>query len=316
MNSDALVGQPWRGQHVRHRYDLFGLTFECEEPIPGIGPCAMAPAENIITIEFGAVPREIANAQFVNRAVQASASEYLLVLPGLLGLYAQADRRIVVERLGGWDSIRLWTVVLGTGASIAGLRRGYIPLHASCILTQNGCIAFAGQSGAGKSTLAANLVKRGFGLFAEDLCLVQWHGGGDPIVGQGISQLRLKDDAVTALDWADIEPFAIHPGTNKSVFHHDPLEQRSAALRRIYALEFATESAKSGIYPLSGVEAMQMLLGLLRIRLGVLTTGERQRTFESLAAISDKVEIFRFVRPRDHGQAPYWLDRLSEHFAS
>lgn len=294
--------------------DLFGLTFRSSEIIPGLTPSRSAAPVDAILIEFGATPRHLADVRYEDETVQASDSEYLFSYPGVLRLYVEGDRRIVIERLEDCDPVRLWTIVFGVGSSIAGFRRGFIPLHASSVLTPGGCIAMAGQSGAGKSTLAASLVDRGFGLFADDLCLVQFSEDGTPLVGRGLPEVRLYDDAVAALDWTDIEPFAVQPNINKSVFRRSSVAEPFAGLRRLYALRFAGEDETPGIHRLEGVEAMQALVGCLRMRTGLLGVGLARQTFERLAAISERVEMYRFVRPRDHDSSAFWLDHLVEHF--
>jgi hypothetical protein len=316
MDQEVLIERALPVRGGGKYYDLFGLTLESAETIPGLVASEKASGENVIRIEFGPVPRHINDAEFEDGAVQANGSEYLFTYPGLLRLFVEQDRRIVVERLEDCEAVRLWTVVLGIGASIIGFRRGYIPIHASSVSIGKECVAFAGQTGAGKSTIAAALVKRGFELFADDLCLVQWDRAARPIVGRGVPELRLWDDAVAALDWTDIAPFAVLPDVKKSVFRRAPPRQRFAGLRRIYTLEFSGENGAPGIYRLDGVDAMQALIGCLRLRLGLLPIGAARRTFERLAAIGDKVEMFRFVRPLDHRQSNDWLDRLIEHFES
>jgi hypothetical protein len=46
--------------------------------------------------------------------------------------------------------------------------RGYEALHAAAVDSPDGVVAIAGPSGAGKSTLAAELMRRGWPLFADD----------------------------------------------------------------------------------------------------------------------------------------------------
>lgn len=295
-------------------YDLFGLSFISDEPIPGLTPSRSPSPEDAIRIEFGSVPASIRNPDYADETVQVTASQYLFTYPGVLRLVIEGDRRIVVQRLEDWDPVRLWTCVLGVGPSITGFRRGHIPLHASSVLKDGRCFAFAGQSGAGKSTIAALLCERGFELFADDLCLVQLDPGGAAFAGQGVTELRLWDDAVAALDWTDIKPFAVQPNVNKSVFRRAAPIDRTAGLQRIYTLAFTAEGEEPGIHRLHGVEAMQALVGCLRMRMALLGLGQTQRPFERLAAISDQVEMFRFSRPLDHAQSRCWLDRLVDHF--
>ncbi len=311
MNRD-LSAATARTSEPSFYYDLFGLAFASPVAIPGMDGTASPTREGAIQIQFGRTPDALADVAYEDETVQASATEYLFTYPGVLRLYVGGDQVIVAEQLAGCDPVRLWTVILGVGSSIAGLRRGHIPLHASSVLVNDGCLAFGGQSGAGKSTIAASLVKRGFELFADDLCLVQDAVSGQPTVGHGVAELRLLDDAVTALDWSSITPFAIQPHTTKSVFRREPANQRRAPLRRVYALQFADEG--TGVHRLNGVEAMQALTGCLRLRFGLLPIGDAAGTFRQIAAIAESVEIYRFVRPRDHAQAGLWLDRLIDHF--
>lgn len=301
---------------VTNRYALFGLIFESEEPIPGISPVACDGME-AVRIAFGPTPHGIPHPQFDDGAVQADGDSYLFTFPGLVRLFIERDRRILVERLPGWDPVRLWTVVLGVGASIVGLRRGQIPLHASSIALPGGCVAFAGQSGAGKSTLAAALVARGHALFADDLCLISPSVAGPPTIGRGIAELRLTDEAVGILGWDAVPPFARQPDAGKSVFRRADAVPATAPLRRIYTLHFAEpDGLASGIHPIVGVEAMQALLVSLRIRGGMLGVGAADRIFAQIAAASASIAMFRFVRPRDHARAGEAIDQLTAHFAS
>jgi len=297
-----------------HRYALFGLTFHSAEPVPGLMEAGADDDGRPVTIEFGRVPCSIADPGYRDESVQASATEYLFTYADVLRMYVAGDSRIVVERLEECDPVLLWTLVLGAGSSIIGFRRGLVPLHASSVRVGDGCMALAGQTGFGKSTLAASLTDLGFALHADDLCLLQ-PGDGAVMVGGGIQEFRLWDDAVQALAWNERAPFARLPNIAKSVFRQAQPAPASLPLRRIYALEFADEAAAPGIYRVDGVAAMQTLIWCLRMRVGLLTVGEQQRTFETLAKVSRDVEMFRFVRPLDSTHLRRWSERLAAHMA-
>jgi hypothetical protein len=266
-----------------------------------------------ICIDLGPTPRSILSPCFEDANVQVTGDEYLFHYPGLVRLYIQGGERIVVEPAPDADPVKLWTVTLGVGASIAGFRRGHVPIHASAILTDSGCVAFAGQSGAGKSTTAAWLVRQGYALHADDLCLADLSGE-DVVVGRGIQELRLWDESIQALGWDDVQPFAVMPDIPKSVFRWEACSPRLGILRRIYILQFADAGAEPGIYPMDGVKALQTLIDCLRLRPRILSTGLAERTFEHLTALCRKVEMFRFVRPLDVSASERWTRRLVEHF--
>lgn len=268
--------------------------------------------EDTIHVRFGPAPGRITDADFADGPVQANSTEYLLELPGSCRLHLQGHDRIVVDAVPGWDRNLAWTIILSVGASIAGLRRGLVPLHASAILARSGCIAFAGQSGAGKSTLAASLVHRNWPLFAEDLCLMSLDDTGVR-VGRGLTQLRLCDDAAGLLGWSQPDsPIGAAPA--KSFFSQTDSGPESSCLRRIYALEFAGEGVAPGIHRVEGSAAMLLITRCLRVRLPMLRVGAATRHFDNLVKISRQVEIYRFVRPRSLEQSAYWTSRLAEHF--
>jgi hypothetical protein len=231
----------------------------------------------------------------------------------LARVYVQGGERIVVEAATNADPAKLWTVILGVGASIAGFRRGHVPIHASAVSTPRGCVAFAGQSGAGKSTTAAWLISLGYPLYADDLCLADLSGN-EVTVGRGIQELRLWDESIQALGWDDMQPFAVMPDVPKSVFRWTARSPRIDRLRRIYVLEFAQETVQPGIYAMEGVQALGALIDCLRVRPRILSTGLAERTFKHLTTLCRKVEMFRFVRPLDVHSSERWTRRLMEHF--
>jgi len=305
---------PPQGTAQTTRYELFGMSFETAEQIPGL---AGSPGKgDAIRIRFGTVPQAIANPDYEDASVQASATEYLFSSPGVLRLYIGGAAEIVVERLEGCDPVRLWTFVLGIGASIAGFRNGFVPLHASALEACGGCIALAGQESFGKSTLAASLTGLGFTLHADDLCLIQPVPGGAPLVGAGVREVRLWADAVEELGWSGRQAYAAIPGIEKTVYRLAATRPSLLPLKRIYALQYADEENPPGIHRITGVAAMQALIGCLRLRMGLLSVGARQKTFESLASISSAVEAYRFVRPFDRMQLHAWSERLAAHLSS
>jgi hypothetical protein len=313
LKNSAAV-EPQQGTEQTYCYVLFGVLFETDEPIPGLA--GASGNGRAVRLRFGAVPQAIAKPDYEDASVQASATEYLFSCPGLLRLYVNPAAEIVVERQQGCDPLRLWTLVLGIGASIAGFRKGYVPLHAAALEACGGCIALAGQENFGKSTLAAALNGLGFTLHADDLCLIQPAASGPPLVGAGVREIRLRADAVEELGWSGRQAYAAIPAIGKTVYRLAATPPSLLPLKRIYVLQYADEENPPGIHRCEGVEAMQALIGCLRLRMGLLAVGARQKTFESLASISSAVEVYRFVRPFDRVQLHVWSELLAVHLTS
>ena len=297
-------------------YDVFGMHFSAPVLIPGLPRISPLPGVTSIEIRFGSVPGSISGAEYSDAAVQASSSECLFDVPGKLRFYVNPDEQVFAERAEGMEQSAFWGFLLGVSLSVIGLRRGHVPLHASAVSGDGTAVALAGQSGSGKSTTAAALVALGYQPHADDLCLTRMGAGDAPTIGKGPPELRLWDEAVEILAWPETGRFAYVDNTSKAVYRLQPGSASDLKLRRIYGLEFTDDTDRHGIHRLRGFDAMQMLMGCLRVRPGLVTPGLQLRLFENLARISSEVEIFRFSRPLDPRRVRFWTQHLAEHIGA
>jgi HPr Serine kinase C-terminal domain len=90
------------------------------------------------------------------------AARYLLDPQGVRLLCAPADP----------GSLAWQRVLLSRVLPVVAIARGYEALHAAAVQTPAGVVGILGASGAGKSTLAAELVRRGHRLVADDVLVV------------------------------------------------------------------------------------------------------------------------------------------------
>ncbi len=296
-------------------YGAFGMHFVSPAPVPGLSPVSQK-VENSISIQFGGVPESIAQPEHRDSTSQASASECLLVIPGKLRFYVDANERVFVESLAEMDPYVFWGLVLSLTFSVVGLRRGFVPLHASAVCRSGVSVALAGQSGAGKSTTAATLLDLGHEAYSDDLCLVQWSPGGTAVIGAGLPELRLWDETAEVLGWSADQRIGSVENISKAIYRRKDSSRFTMPLTRIYALEFSGDPSQHGIHPIKGFEAMTTLMRCLRMRPGLVTNGLQYRLFESLARVSRDIEIFRFSRPSDKSRLQYWAERLAQHIDS
>jgi hypothetical protein len=300
---------------ARQRYRVFGLELDVPCEIEGLVP-SPAKSGDAVRIEFGPVPASIADASSAGPYATVNREEYLVDIPGLLRMYMPAEGRFVAEPAAGVELNRCWMFLLGMVPTLAGMRRGMVPLHASSVAVNGGCIAFGGQSGDGKSTLAASMLKLGYHHHADDLCLMETAHTDAVRVSAGVPELKLCYDAAETLEWNG-QTIRELPDAGKRLYGI----QRSASvadealpLRGIYVLEFAEQPGDEGIFKVGGLQAMQVLMGALRI--GQVTWQmQGNRFLVSLADVAHRVPVYRFVRPRDRSQLMAWSERLAEHDA-
>jgi hypothetical protein len=295
-------------------YEAFGLGFRSSEPIPGAFPAEPRQGTGI-EICTGRIPDAIPQPEYADATVQINDRECLITLPEAR-LHIDREERVVVERTCSVQSAAFWGPVLSTAVSIIGLRRGDIPLHASVVVGNGVPVALAGPSGAGKSTTAAALICAGYHPHADDLCLLQMGFPNAVMVGSGLPEVRLWDDAASELGWPGHDRTTLVAGIPKAQYRLSLISARTVALRRIYALEFATDSTHHGIRRLSGFDAMVALTSCLRLRNSLLTKLSRLRVFEGFARISREVDVFRFSRPFGRQTIKSSISLLQEHMLS
>jgi hypothetical protein len=77
-------------------------------------------------------------------------------------------------------------------------QRSFLPLHASVVETEHGCVALMGHRGVGKSTLAAFIASTGGVAVSDDICAVTF-ANGQPVAWPNRQRFKLADDAAEHL---------------------------------------------------------------------------------------------------------------------
>jgi hypothetical protein len=108
-----------------------------------------------------------------------------------------ADGKILVAPLATASEAFVRAHILGRVLATALHRDGWLPLHASAVLTREGVVAFLGPKGMGKSSLAAAVVEAGARLVTDDTLPCQVST--PPRAWPGIQALRVREDVREAL---------------------------------------------------------------------------------------------------------------------
>lgn len=180
-------------------------------------------------------------------------------------------------------------VLLSRVLPIVAVAIGHEALHAAAVQTPVGVVTVAGASGAGKSTLAAELVRRGHRLVADDV-LVVGHGPDGVVAFPGGAHLSLAPGEEGALGaevlgelggklWAVVADAAREP----------------APVAAIVLLERGEGPVEAEELPASPLMLAPFMLGL---------PDEEGRDGERFALYADLVEEGRLLRLRGAAEAP------------
>jgi hypothetical protein len=276
---------------VNQDYALFGLKIASEIPLGPLPPGRKDAAADVV-IAYGAAP---AGAHPPGYSLGEAGTILHILKVGTFLI--REGREILVSPAPGASDRNIRLYLLGSAFGALLHQRGLMPLHANAIEMDGRAIAFCGHSGAGKSTLAAWFHDRGYGIFADDVCVIGADPSGAPLAYPGLPRLRLWREALEASGRA-----ADH--YDRSFDEMDKYDVPTAGagspapmkLAAIYLLRQAGEGAEPRIDRLGGVDMVEALVSNT-YRGGYLKT--IGRTGDHLAAclrIGRKVPVFRAER--------------------
>jgi hypothetical protein len=208
-------------------------------------------------------------------------------------MLASHGRRLVVQIGAGVAHATVRPYVLGSGMGAVLHERSYLPLHASVVETEDGCVALMGHRGAGKSTLAAFIASTGGSAVADDICAVTFVNG-QPVVSPNRQRFKLADDAAEHLGFVQDDAERL-PGGKLSIALRTTTSDEPIPLRAIFVLGAASSSA---IRRLTSVEALSALVEFTFRPRHVVALGiEREHLQRCIAAeLSTPVFALSIVR--------------------
>lgn len=143
-----------------YQYTAFGLQIASEPELPGLMPGAGNPD---LTIRFGEVSEHLPEPlKGKGVAYEISGDHFLLRVPGVARFLVNHGNEIIIERVGEAEDIDLSVFTINTPIGALLYQRGFLPMHASAIKVNGGCVMFTGVSGVGKSTILASLYQHGY----------------------------------------------------------------------------------------------------------------------------------------------------------
>ena len=174
------TGRP--GGHL----DAYGLAVQTDIDLPGLQSTPPSPRPHAVTLRAASAdelpspldePRYLRNLQSYDDAAFAmleSLDGDVLFAYGRTTLFHLSGDRATLRYAVGSPSEAAWQrVLLDTVLWTVSLLRGLDLLHASAVIAEHGLIALVARTGGGKSTLAAEFLRRGATLFADDIVALQ-----------------------------------------------------------------------------------------------------------------------------------------------
>ena len=237
---------------------------------------------------------------------------YLIRFPGVADFLLDPEgRRVQARSDGRATSRRIAHVLLDHALPLALSLRQKTVLHASAVVTEDGCCLFTGPSGSGKSTLAASFFADGAQLLSDD-CVILTERNGTVWALPTYTSLRLWSDSLRQLSrLCPAEPVRFGSSIKHSVLIASGGSHMAHPVRRIYQLAPLPERRRgqAGAFgataaTLSPREGLMRLLGSLR-RMNMTDRIGLVRELDGLSRIVELLPVKRLTVPRRY-------DRLDE----
>ncbi|MEY4571813.1 MAG: hypothetical protein RLZ10_1024 [Bacteroidota bacterium] len=234
------------------------------------------------------------------RQIYIDDKSYKLVLTGIANYWAENGNRIVVKLQESADMSTVRLFCLSNVFAAILIQRKQIPLHAAALKVDNRLVLICGHSGAGKSTLLASLIKRGFTLFSDDVCVPVADTSQGVFMHSSYPMMKFWKDTYTSFSFLGAPDIQLRPGIDKAGFYfHDQFDINSYKPLVVFFIEKSADVSELCIREVKGVELFQKLEANAYRGEYLGSVDLRQEHFELFADLANQVKGYLVVRPED-----------------
>ena len=198
--------------------------------------------------------------------------------------------------------------LLGQALSLALVKQGYEPLHATAVIVDDGAVAFLGSNAFGKSTLAACFLEAGCRLLTDDLLILQKTCNG-LMAHPGPPRIKLFPKIANRFFRATAARGRMNIDTSKLIL---PLDERRSCsapvpLKAIYSLAVPRDVCRSRSVSIETLSPRESFVELLRgtFNRRLVSSQRLESQFRFVSSLADTVPVKKLSYPRA-------ADRLQE----
>jgi len=281
-------------------YWAYGLKIKSEILFPELFP--LLESKNFeVELLLGDVPlhqqEEIRSSE---HQIYIDDKSYKLVLPGIASYWAENGNRIVVQFQESTNQSTVRLFCLSNVFAAILIQRKQIPLHAAALKVDNRLVLICGHSGAGKSTLLASLIKRGFTLFSDDVCVPVADTSEGVFMHSSYPMMKFWKDTYTSFSFLGAPDVQLRPGLDKAGFYfHNQFEVNSYKPLVVFFIEKSAGISEVSFREVKGAELFQKLEANAYRGEYLGSIDLRQEHFKLFADLANQVKGYLVVRPED-----------------
>lgn len=297
--------------HPNYKYFGFGLCIQSQMEFPEFLPSSFEQED--IRIIIGRIPQKFDTYPDYNIVFSDVSEEiYYLNIPGVARYFVTNGKLVIIDPYSNSEEKTIRMFFLSSVMAALLVQRNQILLHASAIIHNDKLVLFIGSSGAGKSSIAAEMTKRGYSLFSDDICVLNTGTDDDKpmTVYASYPMMKLWKKTIHALeDNRFSTSHKIRPNADKfGYFFHDIFKTKPLPVKKIFLLNPNPEQKGYESKKISGIEAFEWLSKNTYRAQFILDNKIQAIHFESISQLIRKTEMLMISRPLDEGDIKSFTD--------
>tara|TARA_B100001109_G_scaffold255669_1_gene259904 strand:+ start:3698 stop:4612 length:915 start_codon:yes stop_codon:yes gene_type:complete len=301
--------------HKRYYYQVFGWNIASEIELQELWQGDETKAADII-IKENSLPLNLEGAVKKGIGFQIKPGHYFLHIEEVAKYHVIEGKEIQIDRYQGADlneiKVFLYASVFGGLCHL----RDVLPLHASAIMYKNSSYLFTGNTGAGKSTTVAKLQQKGYTVLTDDLAPISFNANGLATISQGISRIKLWEDAFEKINIPYSEKNQIRSKIKK---YHSPIEtclgESKFPVKTIFVLEPYSKSELTFTELVGKEKGVTISKHIYRTQL-IGALGLKEAHFKKVAFLLQQVKVIRVNQPRKINKLEEFIERIEEYIKS
>jgi len=281
-------------------YWAFGLNICSEIDFPELYPISVIEKYDLV-IGLGSVPSHCQEGLLdEKRGIYISSKEYKLNVSGVATYWAENGNRIIIHPYTNSEINKVRLFCLSNVFAAVLNQRGIIPIHSAAIVVKNRLVMICGSSGAGKSTLIANLLRKGYSIFSDDVC-VPVVASNEVMMHASYPMMKYWGDTIQRLPSLGEPDVQLRPDYNKfGYYYHDQFNQTALIPVLVFFLEKTDQVRDIEVYNVKGYELFQYLESNAYRGEYLSKVDLRKQHLELFSALANQVTGFKIKRPANN----------------
>jgi hypothetical protein len=295
----------------KFKYRGFGLNIGSDIEFPELFSHDFEQED--VRVEAGPIEDPWFDANDFQRITQKISPGIYRCLVPYVGRYVVTDGvRLQIEPWGNADQTAFRMYALTAAFSACLVQRNHMLLHASGVILNGAAFLFAGASGVGKSTLISHLMRRGYRIFSDDVCVFN---GRKDIMGRWLTSssypvMKLEEQGLTRF-FPDVDKQKIWPDAEKfAVSFHGQYEPTPLPANGIVIISKDHRVREILVEKVSGIMGFEKL-SACTYRPGLIQTIAAQRMHAHIVSgLAHEIPVYAVRRPEEQDDGSDLVNEL------